>query len=218
MARNLELVEGVRVLTFDPDCAIPTCVHGWGESRDAMGRRESIVTSQMGLLADPLAKGYDEVRIIHEGRVAVLRRSERQGRWDTDSTDKAVRSSHNWLRLWLCGDLDGTEPFDAPSKASDETRFEGTPIECEVWLRRFLGGVRMALVGLTSVESDGGLVPGEGQGRVLSLCDRSVWRVTVTPLDLVATEEARQEMLLDAERMKTERMLFDALASNSSEK
>lgn len=210
------------VVTFDPDSVMPTCMHGWNESLAAMEALEPIITSQMGLLTDPSVKKYDVVRIIDGDRLIKL---ERNGAfWDTDATDKEIRNAHNFLRLWASGGLEGKTMFEAPQRhePTDDMTFTGTPIECEAWLRKRFDVMRWAIVGYTSEQDGNGYVPGERQDEMLDLYERSVWKVTVNSLDMVAESRMRTQMIVDAKRIDTERevvsLLLDGTASPTNAK
>ena len=96
-------------------------------------------------------------------------------------------------------------------KKESELSFEGTPIECEAYVRKVMGSMRNFLVGYTSELVDGEFVPGERQEEVLRTFDNSVWSVVITPEDMVETAP-RDDMRDMVERIRLERDLFDALS------
>jgi len=104
------------------------------------------------------------------------------------------------------------------------TQFIGTPSEVETVLRRFFGYQRSYLIAQTSEagddgiflrDEDGGLIPTDEQEGVLDTFERTVWRVDITPLDKVAKTRCRHAFEADAERMRTERELYELLAKGS---
>lgn len=205
-------MEEKTVITFDPDGTLPTCVHGWDESRAAMERREPIVTSQVGLLSDKLVKSYDVVRIVAAGSFATI---EKDGKaWKTDSTSKVVKGVQNWFNMWRGGEFPGTKSFSKPEPPEDDDSFAGTPIECEAWLRKKFEMMRLALTGYTSVMVDGKLEPGGSQEDVLEKYERSIWKVTVKGTDMVAANRMRSSMVVDASLIDTEREVVQLLMKN----
>ena len=76
--------------------------------------------------------------------------------------------------------------------------FEGTPIECEAWLRQRFFFMRCYVEASEKEEH-------------VDVYDRSVWRVELTGTDRVAVDEVRTDMLQECERIKSERELFDAV-------
>ena len=104
------------------------------------------------------------------------------------------------------------------------TQFIGTPDELEIALRRLFFYQRQYLIAQTSEAGedgiflrgeDGGLVPTDEQEGVLDTFERTVWKVDITPLDKVAKTRCRHAFESDAERMRTERELYELLAKGS---
>lgn len=90
--------------------------------------------------------------------------------------------------------------------------FEGTPIECEAWMRKQFDAMRAYVEGWTSEVRDGEYVPADNQQEKLDVYDRSVWKVTIEPTEHVAVERMRSSMVDECVRVEAERELFDTMA------
>jgi len=100
------------------------------------------------------------------------------------------------------------------------TQFIGTPTELEVALRRLFYFQRQYLIAQTSEadedgvflrDDDGSLIPTDEQEGILDTFERTVWQVDITPLDKVTKTSCRHAFMADAERMRTERELYELL-------
>lgn len=85
--------------------------------------------------------------------------------------------------------------------------FEGTPIECEAWLRKVFEYMRLFVRhGLGDNHENR-----ERAERDAEIYERSVWHIDVTGMDLVAKDRARTDLLVECEMIDAERQLFDTL-------
>ena len=196
-------------ITFDAEGTWPGCIHGWDESIERIKEGRRLVTSQMGLLTYPLVKrNYDEVRIIRNDVMAVLRKTD--GRWMRDG--QLVKATNNWLNLWKSGKLDGDIPVPRSGRTKGRT-FDGTPIECEAWLREQLEVMRLYVVGATSEMVDGNLVPKDDQEEKLEKYERTIWHLSIDSTELMSDGPIRDDMISKCERIKSERELFGLLSA-----
>ena len=99
------------------------------------------------------------------------------------------------------------------------TRFVGTATEIEVAMRRFYDAQRAYVKGCTlvlgddgePVMEDGKYVTDDRYEPMLDEMERCIWQVDITPLDGLAKTRCRHAFVVDAERIRTERDLYEML-------
>lgn len=104
------------------------------------------------------------------------------------------------------------------------TTFVGTRSEIGVVLRRLFDNMETFIIGQTSEANDDGTLRRDGDGRLvptpeqadrLDAFERTVWQIDVTPLERIAKEPCRRAFMADAERIRTERELYELLGRGS---
>jgi len=86
--------------------------------------------------------------------------------------------------------------------------FEGTPDECVAWLDTHFSMMGKIVEGAKSVADESARADFD---EMLDALGRSVYRVTVEPIGMVAKHGARDEWLPRVTRLRTGLELFDAL-------
>ena len=89
-----------------------------------------------------------------------------------------------------------------------EATFEGTPAECLSWLQTHFAIMRKIVEGAMSNAPEDEVGHFE---EMLDVLDRSVYKVRVRPLKMVAKDRVRLEHMARVNRMETGLLLFDIL-------
>lgn len=86
------------------------------------------------------------------------------------------------------------------------TTFEGTPTEIEVMIRSFFDMMRRYFKVYKEITDD------EHADEKLDAYERTVWKVEMTPLEMIAKEKCRNVYLAEAMRIESERKLFEIVS------
>lgn len=181
-----------KTITFVSDRDWPGMTHGYQTSLALIDDEvDGVVTGHMSLM-DRAKVRYDRIVVIGgSGRVTLDRDGDT---WDSHgATDRTLRTTDGFYQMWVAGRLRG-EPMDEPEERERPTELTGTAQELEYLAHRFFLTARNYVMGWHSEEVDGELVASETREGALDAFDRSLWRMTIEPLDMMAPKPARDAL------------------------
>jgi hypothetical protein len=154
------------MIVFDALGTLPGCIHGYRESKDAIGSG-ACITSQMALLND--ARSCDSIAIADADSISVLVKS--GGTWSCGGAK--LGKGPDLLKRWKSGSLPSV-PYSRPETVQP-TRIVGTPSDVMERIGSFFKGVEVY------VSANGGDA---------DLLGRSLWKAEVSALDVARGDYA----------------------------
>lgn len=94
------------------------------------------------------------------------------------------------------------------------TTLTGTPIEVQELVRAFYSGVMNGIEGYTMTRRGGKFVRTRKTKPMLDAAERSLWEVTIRPLDGLAPQRCRDSMSENCARLELVNELYDILEAS----
>ena len=96
---------------------------------------------------------------------------------------------------------------------AEPTKIVGTPIEVEELVRAFFEGVRNGMAGYTMELKEDGFHKTPKSRECARKVERTLWEVTITPLDEMAPDRCRKSLKEKCARLELVHELFNAMSA-----